>query len=106
MKHRDHTSQLTLPILADLTPRGDGTFVLKPRVTQASGETWIDASEAATILGVSVKTIYRLGDNETIRCRQVTPRKRQFEVGSIHEFREGIEKDPEYWRNRTFERTQ
>jgi len=88
--------QLTLPILADLMPRGDGSYVLRPRLP-AAGETWLTTRQAAAILGVSIASIYRLADEGRIRHRRTRPGKREYDLGSVTQFAAQAE-DPEYWR--------
>jgi hypothetical protein len=54
---------LSLPIIADLAPRGDGTFILKPRVIELADEdTWISPKDAARVVGVSLTEVYGLLD--------------------------------------------
>ncbi len=48
-----------VPMMAQLLPRGDGTFTLKPRLPDAHGESWIPTREAKRISGQSDSTLYR-----------------------------------------------
>lgn len=48
-------------MMAELVPRGDGTFVLKPRVAEQDTETWITPRQAGEILGqLTTKSVYKL----------------------------------------------
>jgi excisionase family DNA binding protein len=105
---KTNQAQLTLPlpILMDLVSVGDGTYKAVPRKLAAGGDNWIKASEAARLLNVSPKTIYRLADNGHLRDRKPTPRKRQINLESVEAFRKGIEGNPDFWNNQALERTQ
>lgn len=57
---------MSLPLIADLTPRGDGTFILKPRVIEtADCDTWISPKDAARLLGIAKRTVYDLISSES-----------------------------------------
>ena len=49
-----------LPLLADLQSRGDGTFILRPRVVDADLDTWLSPKDAAKILGLAKRGVYEL----------------------------------------------
>jgi hypothetical protein len=53
---------IQLPILADLLPRGDGTFILKPHVPASALDDWIPVKAAAKLIGISLTEIYSLLD--------------------------------------------
>jgi hypothetical protein len=54
---------MSLPLIADLTPRGDGTFTLRPRVIELADEdTWVAPKDAARVIGVSLTELYSLLD--------------------------------------------
>lgn len=48
--------------MADLLSRGDGTFILKPRIVDSDMDTWIQVKEAAKFIGISLTEIYGLFD--------------------------------------------
>lgn len=88
--------QLELPILAQLMPRGDGSYILRPKLPDSSGETWMTARAAARILQVSPKTIYRLADAGHIRSRKPSPHLIQIELASLNDYKRRIE-EPDFW---------
>src|SRR4051812_439808 len=47
-----HDSAIVLPILARLSPRGDGTFIMTPTLCESELEVWITAGQACKILGI------------------------------------------------------
>jgi hypothetical protein len=52
---------IQLPILADLQSRGDGTFILKPRIVELmDADTWIRPKDAARLLGIGRQGVYDL----------------------------------------------
>ena len=54
---------LAFPLLADLTPRGDGTFVLRPRLPESDLDSWVTPRRASELLGLANRTtIYDLLD--------------------------------------------
>lgn len=86
---------LRIPILADLVPRGDGTWVLRPVVPDGSLETWLSIREAAKVLSVSPRSLYPyLGVYLVYR----KPLKAKVEVSlrSVRAFRQAAN-DPEFW---------
>ena len=56
----EKSGSIQLPIMADFLPRGDGSFILRPRLVESDLDTWISPKDAAKILGVSSRTIYDL----------------------------------------------
>ena len=63
---------LVLPILAELTARGDGTYVLKPQTVPSGIDTWISPKKAAKIIGIEGRSIYKLLDpsNPFLVCKR------------------------------------
>jgi hypothetical protein len=55
------TTKVQLPILADLLLRADGTWLLKPVVPAdaATLDAWVKVRDAARILRVSTRDVYR-----------------------------------------------
>lgn len=85
-----------VPMMAQLLPRGDGTFTLKPRLPDAHGESWIPTREAKRISGQSDSTLYRWSEAGLIQARRPTATKWEFELRSLLAHMEAI-KDPEFW---------
>ena len=94
-KKKEH---LVIPLLAELIPRGDGTFILKPRVPDGELDTWITVREAAQILGnIDRRVIHHWLGDFLVYCRPM-PRKPKISLKSALRMRTGI-LDPEFWRN-------
>lgn len=95
--------QLTLPILADLTPRGDGTFVLRPRM-HGTVDQWVSPKDAAVILGFTGpegrSSVYRLIAEGMLTARRPSPRKILVSLASVHAHRDATA-DPEFWARRS-----
>jgi hypothetical protein len=49
-------------ILTEFIPRGDGSFILRPKPVSADLETWVGTKIAATLLGIKPGSIYNLLD--------------------------------------------
>lgn len=96
------SQQLTLPILADLTPLGDGRYVLRPRIS-GTVDQWITPKDAAIILGFSGpegrSSIYRLIEQGMLTARRPSPRKILVSLASVHAHRDASA-DPEFWARR------
>lgn len=73
--------KLSLPIMADLIPRGDGSYILRPRAPAQLGQ-WIDPMSAAKILGVSRSSVYRLCYEGKLVSRHIR-RRLQVRVDSL-----------------------
>jgi hypothetical protein len=57
-KENQHSNPV-LPLFAQMIPRGDGTFVVKPRLPDRDLDTWISVKDAAALLGnISPRTVY------------------------------------------------
>jgi hypothetical protein len=67
---------------AELLPRGDGSFVLKP----GKPEQWLWTQDAAKAYGVSQKTIVRWWSKGFITGRRVGPRRIQIDAESLSMF--------------------
>ena len=79
------TTPITLPGLMDLLPRGDGTYVLKPRVDPIGAGAWVSVREAARLIGVHRQTVYRLLDAGQLDARRVSAHTTKISLASIHE---------------------
>jgi hypothetical protein len=80
---------IQLPILADLQSRGDGTFILRPRVVESDMDTWISPKEAARILGVAKRGVYDLVASEApyLVARHPAARKIVISLKSVEALR-------------------
>ena len=90
--------QLTFPILADLQPRGDGTYTLKPRVMDSDLDTWVSPKEAAKILGIKPRSIYYLLDEfePFLVSQRPLSRKIIVSIKSIQSYKRATA-DPAFW---------
>src|SRR6266481_9201043 len=88
-----------IPLLADLIGRGDGTFILKPRLPDGDLDTWITVGEAAKVLGnLDRRTIhYWLG--EYLVYYRPMPRKFKVSLKSVRALKQATQ-DTEFWDNR------
>lgn len=90
----------TIPILADLLLRADGSYQLKPIVEAnwRGADTWIKPKEAARILHVSKSDVHRwLG--VYLVFRRATPHRIELSLESVMELQRACN-DPEFWMNR------
>jgi hypothetical protein len=62
MARRDSPAQIMLPIIAELMPRGDGSYILRPRPPGPAGDAWLTPKQAAAYLGISLTAVYGLLD--------------------------------------------
>lgn len=91
--------------LAEVIPRGDGSFVLRPEPTALSGVTWISTTKARAILGnMPYTTFWQMlpvcGD--VIVTRRKSPRRIDVSLQSLQEFQRRIQEDPEFWSKRKY----
>jgi len=92
----DH-EQITLPLLGDLIPRGDGSFLLRPRIPARNRETWITPRDAARLLGFGgPSSVYRLLGAGLLEQRRPSPRKILISLSSVLRHRSQTT-DPEFW---------
>jgi len=89
---------IQLPILADLLPRGDGTFILKPRVPSSDLDAWLRPKEVAKMLGVSLTEVYGLLDASEpfLVSRRPARFKILVSLKSVRLFRAATS-DPAFW---------
>jgi hypothetical protein len=85
-------------MLADLMPRGDGTFILKPRVSGADCDTWLTVLDASRALGVSRTALYGLIDGAVpyLVTRRPSPRKILVSLKSMQAFKRATA-NPNFW---------
>ena len=88
----------SIPLLAELIGRGDGTFILRPRLPNQQLETWITVSEAAKIVGnVNPRRLYQfLG--QYLVYRRPLPRRVVVSLKSVLAFRQATQ-DADFWEN-------
>ena len=88
--------KLLVPLLAELIPRGDGTFILRPRLFDADLDTWITVNEAAKVIGtMKTRALYKyLG--EFLVYRRPLPRKFLVSLKSALAFKQATQ-DAEFW---------
>lgn len=63
--------------MADLLPRGDGTFILKPRVVESDLDTWLSPKDASKIIGTGRQGVYDLCASESPYLVARHPAKRK-----------------------------
>src|SRR5258708_1804608 len=87
-----------LPLLAEIVSRGDGTFLLKPKVPEQDLDTWISIREAAELLGIDKhKNLYPfLG--EYLVYRRPLPARVIVSLKSALDFKQAAQ-DPDFWDN-------
>ena len=89
---------VTLPILAELTPRGDGTYVLKPRASPSDLDTWIPPKRAAQLIGIEPRSIYKLLDpaQPFLLCKRPLRGKCLVSLKSVWAYIQATN-DPDFW---------
>ena len=84
-----------LPVLAELTPRGDGSFILKPKVPDDAGHSWLPVADSARFLEVRRSAIYPwLG--QLLVYRRPLIAKYLIRLDSLQRLRNAT-LDPEFW---------
>ena len=90
--------KLAIPLLAELVERGDGTFILKPRVADQELDSWITVSEAARILGnVRPRNLYQFLGRYLV-YRRPLPRRVVVSLKSALALRQATQ-DADFWEN-------
>lgn len=87
-----------MPILAEVIPRGDGTYILKPRPTDSDLNSWVPVTRASTLLGMDRRTIYTLINPESplLVHRRLLKRKIMISLKSIQTFLQATV-HPDFW---------
>jgi hypothetical protein len=89
--------KLFVPLLGQLIPRGDGTFIVRPRVFDSDLDTWITINEAARIGTVKPRALYKyLG--LFLVYRRPLPRKFLVSLRSFMAFKQATQ-DADFWDN-------
>jgi len=93
---------VNLPVLAELIGRGDGTFILRPKVPDQDLDTWVTLSQAARIIGnVGPRNLYPfLG--QYLVYRRPLPRRVVVSLRSAMALKQATQ-DPEFWENPTLQ---
>ena len=87
-----------VPVLAELIGRGDGTFILRPKLPERDLDTWITIRQAAELLGhVAMKSVYRLL-GEYLVYRRPLPSRIVVSLKSVMALRQATQ-DVEFWHN-------
>ena len=87
-----------IPLLAELISRGDGTFVLKPKVPEQDLDTWVTIQQAGEVIGcVNAKTVYGLL-GEYLVYRKPLRRKILVSLKSAMALKQATQ-DAEFWDN-------
>ena len=95
---RKNAQQQVVPLLADLIGRGDGTFILKPRLLDQEMDTWISIGDAARILGdLDRRTIHHWLGEYLVFCRPL-PRKPKVSLKSALLLKQAT-LDADFWEN-------
>ena len=87
-----------LPIMVELLPRGDGTYLLKPKPMEADMEAWVSARRASEIIGLKRRSVYRLLDPARPLLVHKRPAKKRTLVSlrSIQAYLQATS-DPDFW---------
>jgi hypothetical protein len=88
---------ITVPVLAELISRGDGTFILRPSLATADLDTWVTIRQAAQILNLKPRSVYRLLGRYLV-YRRALPTRIVVSLKSILALRQATQ-DPEFWDN-------
>jgi hypothetical protein len=97
---------LVLPILAELTPCQDGTYILRPRVSDANIDSWIAPKRAAKLIGIRGRSIYRLVDPACpfLVCKRPLRGRCLISLRSIQNF-VAATSVPDFWDDRLQQQT-
>lgn len=91
-----------VPVLAELISRGDGTFVLRPRVPAQDLDTWVTIQEAGLVIGsIHPKSVYSLL-GEYLVYRKPLRRKILVSLKSALALKQATQ-DTEFWYNQALQ---
>lgn len=94
---------VSLPILADVINRADGSVVLKPKSARVTGtgDTWLTPVEACKVLGLSQRMIYRYCNpiNPYLVCRRPARSKMLISMKTVECLYQAT-LDPDFWSDR------
>lgn len=96
MQPEPKASPRLLPVLAELVSRGDGTYILKPRVLEEDGDTWLTPRQAGEVLGqLKSKSVYKLL-GEFLVFRRPLPHKILISLRSVLALKQATG-DADFW---------
>lgn len=79
---KDHPKQLYMFSIVEVTPAGDGRYVVRPTTPQQ----WLTCREAAKALGMSKDAIQDWARKGLVKARRCGVRKYQVEAQSLYDF--------------------
>lgn len=94
-------SKWVVPVLGELISRGDGTFVLKPRIPECDLDTWITIAQAAEVIGMKARSVYPLL-GEYLVFRRPLPSRILISLKSALAYKQAT-LDPEFWTQTKFQ---
>jgi hypothetical protein len=87
-----------MPVLAELISRGDGSFILRPKVPERDLDTWITIRQAAEVIGnLKARSLYPLL-GEYLVFRRPLPTRIAVSLKSALALRRAT-CDPDFWEN-------
>jgi hypothetical protein len=90
--------ETVLPLLAELVSRGDGTFLLKPKVPDQELDTWITIRQAAEFLDIHRHNNLYPFLGEYLVYRRPLPARIIVSLKSALAFKQATQ-DPDFWEN-------
>jgi len=91
-------TSIKLPLLSELLPRGDGTYVLRPISPDPIDlESWLDVGQAARMLQVERHRIYAWCEEGLLVHRRPAPRRLIITLRSVLRLRSATAADPDLW---------
>jgi hypothetical protein len=89
-------NNLNVPLLGELVPRGDGSFILKPTLPEKNLKNWITIRQASEILRhIRPRTLYMLLGHYLV-FRRPLPRKTVVSLDSVLALEQATQ-DAEFW---------
>lgn len=103
MKAKREQGQLFLPVIAELVPRGDGSFVLKPVIPDSGMDTWLPVSKVSVMLGIGKTSTYDLIENGFLVSKRPLKCKILVSLQSVEAYKAAVS-DSEFWSNQKLQR--
>jgi predicted DNA-binding transcriptional regulator AlpA len=91
-----NSSSFQIILLADVSPRPDGTFILHPKVPDSDCDTWIEVKDAAQLIGLALPTFYLLIKDGFFVCRYPLDRKILVSLKSVRAYYQATV-NPAFW---------
>lgn len=103
LRQKTAKTRILLPVLSELFPRGDGSYILRPAVVpDPEGDTWLTLPQAAKLLDVSARIIKRkLLGTFLVYCRP-SPKVVKVLLQSAQRLRQAT-LDPDFWSDPTLQ---